>query len=168
MRYRNQINNILILCILVFGCEPTVDSDGFTYLGKCNYNGEFRVDGLYIGEFPYQSEYFPIAYYWEDGTTISMSVSKDKINKLGSFECFPLNKLTYDNIASWGAYIIDGNEIKKQQFYNRNGTYKVSNSTISIISKTELKVITSIGDIIYYKFHPCTNKPDSANKTWNY
>lgn len=167
----------LIATVLLFNnsCSKEnfpVDSSELTYRGKFVYNNQFKMNGIYYWD-NINEGFVGLRYFFNDGTYYQVAIEDYKY----SWECYQINDR--DIPYAWGCFIIEGDTLKVQTFdptsRERYNKFKVeerwakieNDSTIRFFKKiTPEKKIVQLNET--FKFHHCSNKPDSINVLMKY
>jgi hypothetical protein len=159
-----SISACLISCLY---SRLPYDSKGLTYKGKFTFTGQIKMDGYFYRETQtgIRGEYFFEDGYYSTGGTLNMqNLLCDTIDQ-------NVRKIPY----SWGCFIIENDTLKLQYFpgYGRDKYGKFMTGerwakiedqgmTLRYFKKKDIDGnVIQIDEV--YKFHQCSNKPNSLN-----
>lgn len=170
MKFKVLIIYFLLSLILSQCCcqSQSTNPEGFSLFGKGNYDGQFRIDGIYV----FDERRF--AYFYNDGTYLEFGLQPETVNdwmkqyQLNN-KCFDISEFEhfYDRPDGWGAYMISNDKVQIQVY--RSGDFGCYNNQVfefNAIIKNSTSLIFQENDSREYRFKQCDNKPDSLNPTW--
>lgn len=172
------LGGLLIMLFCNHSCNKErfpYDEEGLTYKGQLDFNGEIRLDGVYLS-YSEEEENTLSFFFWQNGI-VNRGGSKGIIEE-SSFMCdiigVKIEEDTREIPYFWGYFIIEGDELKLQTYdpvsRNRYPEFRVEERLATIINDTTLHFYQRIrpsGEVVEmdrtYHFHHCINKPDSTN-----
>ena len=165
-----------IICLILTGiflsssCEDfPYDKKALTYKNKFVFNGQFRMDGMYMIYYEKDKDW-GLRYFFQNGSYYAEGIDYDGNDIL----CYQINSKAREIPYAWGCFVIEDNILKVQTYdpgsLNSYTKYKVIEQWAEIVNDTTLHFFKGIDtkgkstelDRTFH-FRYCENKPDSTN-----
>jgi hypothetical protein len=166
----------LIICCPIESCI-TIESQHLTYYKqlKTDPTQKLRLDGYYYHNeklYDWDEERYVTGFIlYKDGTYRGNLTSLTKKEDF-THQLYAYSEILRNNVSEWGAYIIEGDLIKIQEFYIKSsggfgGIWGVAESHGRILNDTTICLYEETKEKgkyeVYYHFKHLMPKPDSTN-----